>query len=663
MLPGFLVGSSVYRFNGHAMAEDSAGTGEEGTASALPMLLSDPLTVKRDGPGEAKPVEASLRYQATQPDSFADFKILETKTVENDGPKNSVESRLPTDAEKQVLRQFREHWTEKREVLERTARHRELEEQLAQTRAQLRAPAPKIVVANLPSNRYGLDTRLPPFLPDKHIPTLALINPFAGAMAGADILELARLTPYYQDRFFNIIDVVRDQRRGGLLDVLRQELSKAKKEAKAMGTRPRIISGGGDGTASFTLFILFAALRADGSREDEGLADTGNGFIWTDDEMAESFPALAQMPLGTTNDFGRTLGWGRKYPGDRESRFHLDWRRHAKDALLSWIEAAISPESSIANFDIFGIVPETGKDSCDFKISELGGHRGMDPKVHIDGKKHLVMKEAGLPVPLFVCLYFSAGFGAYMTARFQMNRRKSPIRNKLEYIRQGCGILAENIPPQLNVGLEKVEIFCGNERYFPPRSEDGSGGARYREVGFLNINWQAGIFHGAERAPLPARLCSTRDPAHFNDGLMDMYRVKFLSALKNPGLVFQTDKCEEGMTLTYSGAKGTGIFFQWDGESRFAFSPTGEPFHIHIRKIMSVPMVLGPYYDHRVTGNPDNGSPVMFGFSGRSMEERRRHSDRILQGVRGELNAELLATKADLNSMELPLEEDHLPPP
>ena len=69
-----------------------------------------------------------------------------------------------------------------------------------------------------------------------------------------------------------------------------------------------------------------------------------------------------------------------------------------------------------------------------------------------------------------------------MTARFQMNRRKSPIRNKLEYIRlggmhrfkwmqlshfclhscgtftrrQGCGILAENIPPQLNVGLEKA---------------------------------------------------------------------------------------------------------------------------------------------------------------------------------------------------------------
>ena len=27
--------------------------------------------------------------------------------------------------------------------------------------------------------------------------------------------------------------------------------------------------------------------------------------------------------------------------------------------------------------------------------------------------------------------------GAYMTARFQMNRRKSPIRNKVEYLRHG----------------------------------------------------------------------------------------------------------------------------------------------------------------------------------------------------------------------------------
>ena len=33
----------------------------------------------------------------------------------------------------------------------------------------------------------------------------------------------------------------------------------------------------------------------------EGLQDTGNGFIWTDQEMADFFPALAQMPLGLIN--------------------------------------------------------------------------------------------------------------------------------------------------------------------------------------------------------------------------------------------------------------------------------------------------------------------------------------------------------------------------
>lgn len=31
-----------------------------------------------------------------------------------------------------------------------------------------------------------------------------------------------------------------------------------------------------------------------------------------------------------------------------------------------------------------------------------------------------------------VCLYFSAGIGAYMTSRFQINRRKTPLRNRAE---------------------------------------------------------------------------------------------------------------------------------------------------------------------------------------------------------------------------------------
>ena len=37
------------------------------------------------------------------------------------------------------------------------------------------------------------------------------------------------------------------------------------------------LQGGGDGTASFTLFILFAALRADDSRADEARSSVQSG--------------------------------------------------------------------------------------------------------------------------------------------------------------------------------------------------------------------------------------------------------------------------------------------------------------------------------------------------------------------------------------------------
>jgi len=245
-----------------------------------------------------------------------------------------------------------------------------------------------------------------------------------------------------------------------------------------------------------------------------------------------------------------------------------------------------------------------------------------------------------------------------MTARFQINRRKKPLQNKLEYARQAAGILLESIPPQLNVGLEGVNVQCGDDAYFPPRSSDGNGGSKYREVGFLNINWQAGLVNGAERAPLCGRLCSTREPAKFNDSMMNMYRLKATSILRNPGLKYQTDKREEGLTLTHSGGKGKGIFFQWDGESRFAFSPTGDAFHIHIRKILNIPVVLGPHYAPNVTGNADNGEAVKFSFAGSTLSEQTRFRERIIKGVCGELNAELIASRAELMSAGLKVEQE-----
>merc|ERR1719447_1925522 len=104
-----------------------------------------------------------------------------------------------------------------------------------------------------------------------------------------------------------------------------------------------------------------------------------------------------------------------------------------------------------------------------------------------------------------------------MTARFQINRRRTPIRNKIEYLRQAFGIVTESLPPQLAPGLDGVEVAAGGSSYFPPRADQGNTGIGYRDVGFLNINWQGGVANGADRASICSRLCSTREPAKFND--------------------------------------------------------------------------------------------------------------------------------------------------
>uniref|UniRef100_A0A7S2IL92 DAGKc domain-containing protein n=1 Tax=Zooxanthella nutricula TaxID=1333877 RepID=A0A7S2IL92_9DINO len=543
----------------------------------------------------------------------------------------------------QLLKTFHAQWSKQLEGDQAMQRRDELEMLMQQTREQMLVDPP-----SMPASRYGTDATLPTFDAEKHVPTLALINPGSGAKAGADIMALARKTPYYQRRFFNIVDVVRDQRRGGLLDVFRLELTAAKEEARARGVRPRLISGGGDGTASFALFMVFLALKADPTREGEGLEDRGNGLVWDDADLEAFFPAVAQLPLGSANDFGHTLGWGHRYPGDRAAPRAASPSR-ALGELSAWLLSVLDPDAPVASFDVWGIMPPGGEASCDFKVCELAGPRGADPRVLADdGQRHLVMKEADTPVPLFCCLYFSVGFFAYMTSRFQLNRHSNPRRNKLEYARQALGIVREPTPPELGRGLERVQVACGGEAYFPPRGQQAATGARYREVGFLNVNWQGGIAHGADRAPAHRRMWAAREPAKFNDGQVDMYRMKLSSPLRMLGTKYQTDKRTGPVTISCAGGSGQGVFFQWDGEARFAFSPTGEPFSIDVRKILNLPVVLGPGYDAKVTGAPDNGDPVRFGFEGATAGERSETRHRILRCVRGELDRELNATREEM---------------
>mmetsp|Transcript_29250 Transcript_29250/g.74389 ORF Transcript_29250/g.74389 Transcript_29250/m.74389 type:complete len:692 (-) Transcript_29250:378-2453(-) len=570
--------------------------------------------------------------------------------MERSGSTDSEQDEIEALIEERVV-EAKRTWIKDQVELDRSRRTRELEALIAESRLCAKQHSSAMLLGGWrPASRYGTGAQLPAFDRDKHVPILGLINPRSGAASGADILKAARDTPYYQDRFFNIIDVVKSRKPGGLLDVFRQELVAAKNEAMAMKVRPRIVSGGGDGTASFTLFIIFSALKADNSRPEKAMHDRGNGFIWTEEELRDYFPAVAQMPLGSANDFAHTLGWGQKYPGDPAGNCFAT-RKDALQELHRWIRAVIGPRSRVVNFDLWGIMPKPGEEQADFKICELTGQRGFNPKGKDEsGAEHLMMKVAGTPVPFFVCLYFSAGFAAYTVARFQINRRKHPLTNNMEYARQAWGIATERKPEQLEARLDKIRIDCGQEHYFPPNADVNSkAGQKYRDVGFFNINWQANAMHAADRAPACTRLTGVREPAKFNDGHVDMYRYKFRSLLKNPGLKFQTDK-KKDMTLTFEGGQGKGIFFQWDGEARFAFSLSGEPFRIHIRKVMNIPVVLGPDYREKVAGDPSNGHDAFFEFSGDDADSRAAVRARVLKYVEGDLEQEMNATQEELDA-------------
>lgn len=67
-------------------------------------------------------------------------------------------------------------------------------------------------------------------------------------------------------------------------------------------------------------------------------------------------------------------------------------------------------------------------------------------------------------------------------------------------------------------------------------------------------------------------------------------------------------------------------------------------------------MVLGPKYNANITGSPGNGQKVMFRFGGNTPKEEERFRDRIVKGVRGELNAELTASREELLAAGFPME-------
>jgi hypothetical protein len=530
----------------------------------------------------------------------------------------------------------------------------------------------------------GRAGKLPDLVKGRHVPTLALIDPGETSIKrvslGSEVLNIAKTTPCHQERFFNIAEILEDKfKRGGFLDVLREELCKAKAEALELCTRPRVISGGDDSTASLAIWLIFKALQANNRRAEEGMKDTGNGFIWTDEELKASFPAIAHMPLGNKNSFAEALGWGYVMPGSTNGclaciRGTRRTRKRRYDALLRWIGAVIDPKTSLSNFDVWGVMPGFGQDRVNFKLAELGAKPGRTPKTKVKGKTQISLKPPSNPIPWFVLAYWSAGFEAYLNARCKANRRSTPFRNRLERLRQIFGILTERVPAQMKKKTNGIKIECAGARggegggghskaqsYFPPRagrkstSHFWSKGSRYREVGFVNCSCRH--LRGADRAPLHRRLCfgSRRRPIRFNDGMLDMYRFRFKSYFKNPGRRMQTDKRKD-VNLIFEAGMGKGFFMQFDGESRYAFSPKGEQFHVAIRKVFNLPVVVGPSPFEKVALD---GKEVSFQIGGDTPEAQEQVKVRLLKSLRGELEAEMNATEAELSAANVPV---HDPP-
>jgi len=497
-----------------------------------------------------------------------------------------------------------------------------------------------------PDSPFPSNLKLNPWNPDEHAPCVGLINPKSGGKMGEPILEVCQRSDYYKDCMFHIIECVKG---GEVMAKFRTRLNEAKAAAAAKADpafRPRVICGGGDGTASFALLIVFKALKA----AEDGSDDQGNGFTWTDEELEKYFPALVQMPLGTGNDLGAILGWGRKYPGYTQVP-HGSKDRHAHN-LVQWFDAAVAITTPVVNFDVWGYMPAPGKDAMDVKICELASAETQNHETVY------TMKPPDVVVPFLVLLYSSFGWSAAGVARFQLARHETQIGNTIEYGRVGLGLLTGPKSPQLRNNLEGVTVTMppgeplesnGTNKYFPPGKKPDQ---HYWEVGFMNINsYTGGILTGQDRAPLSRRWCACgagRKRVEFGDGKADFYREKQTTTAVKTGTVLQTDK-RRGGVFEFAAAKGKGLFLQYDGEARFAFHPEGNAWRMDVQHVLTIPVVCSPSA-HKAPSS----APVCFRVEGNSVEVERVRQ-RIKKWVEGGLVQELNATADEIRSAGIPL--------
>jgi len=466
---------------------------------------------------------------------------------------------------------------------------------------------------------------LPDVAPDDpmsdDVPFVGLLNPRSGSKMGAVFLREAQKRTAYTSRLFDIVHVASNHDSKG--DEFRAQLDRVRDEAKAKKAthlgkdfRPRLICGGGDGTASFALTCVFKALMLEG--------DEFTGYRWSTDDLNEFFPALVQLPLGTGNDLAGILGWGRT----------IDPANNPKGA-QGWFKKALNVKSPVRAFDVWGLFPSNNGNS--FKACMLNG---------LDKHGSPLFKVAGPSVPFLTLLYFSMGRDAFVVAQVEHHRTESQIMNKAQYLMQGTQAVLG--PGASNVDLDGVEVLGGDEtsqlRLYPPARLKA---AEFQTVGFMNIN---SVIAGAVEA---------KDGANFSDEKMDFYCESLFSAgtnmtisagthtTKTLKVAIPTEKHSRSLWRV-DGEKQPCTFVQYDGEGRVLFHPNGEAVELHVRQVMQIPVVV----DIENEGPPASQPlPATLRFTG-SEVEKAETQQRIYQLAHGALIAEMNATSEETLALE-----------
>eukprot|EP00929_Paragymnodinium_shiwhaense_P057222 TRINITY_DN28635_c0_g1_i1.p1 TRINITY_DN28635_c0_g1~~TRINITY_DN28635_c0_g1_i1.p1 ORF type:complete len:1099 (+),score=261.80 TRINITY_DN28635_c0_g1_i1:107-3403(+) len=397
------------------------------------------------------------------------------------------------------------------------------------------------IIQGLPQdfNTYSESSVLPQVNADADssddAPFIGLLNPRSGNKKGAVFLEPCRRFPVYRRRMFDIVRSVTDDVTKA---AFRHQLQCLRLQAKRRRCRARVIVGGGDGTASFAVWVILRAARH---------------LRWTDEELVESFPALVQMPLGTGNDLAGVLGWSREVLKNEEAK--------------KWLKNAVCRHRPVREFDVWGM-------TIDGKVCMFAG---QDEK---QGPGRQKFHTAGPSVPCIFLLYFSMGYEALVASMVELNRTDSRFWNKVEYGKIGPTAMLG--PERRMIDLAGITVHkAAGQRYFPPLDKPKAA-SEYMSVGCLNINSYMG------------GLMVCKEAASYEDGLIDLFRASDLVGTKIKS-GFSTEK-DKRVTFCIPPSL-PGVHFQYDGESRYLFHPNAQCIEIEIKRVMKIPVVLGPEND------------------------------------------------------------------